>query len=246
MCNLLGQEGPSAIVLSKDLNLPQAKMALAAAKDRGPAPAYQASSPDSPLIVDGALYNAIHTSEKRSISSHTLPIRSGYAWEMKAGQVCRIVTPEGPQVGDLNLWSQNDKRERFWASRTRQLQASHVRRLDRLWSCLPWIRPMVTVTGDSLGERFGDEYGMDQDGGRVHDLLGTRCDPYSMALDRGCGFGPNALLVNQVLSGEGFDYHCHSNLTRAIRPLGLDEMDVHDVLNVFQVTGLNKDGKYYM
>lgn len=49
-----------------------------------------------------------------------------------------------------------------------------------------------------------------------------------------------------MLSGKAFDFHCHSNLTRAILPFGLVESDVHDVLNVFQVTGLNKDGQYYM
>ncbi|KAL8683314.1 MAG: hypothetical protein Q9186_000697 [Xanthomendoza sp. 1 TL-2023] len=83
---------------------------------------------------------------------------------------------------------------------------------------------MCTIVGDSLAGYRDDV------GGRVHDLLGTRCDPY----------------VNQMLSGKGFDFHCHSNLTRAILPFGLVESDVHDVLNVFQVTGLNKDGQYYM
>lgn len=52
--------------------------------------------------------------------------------------------------------------------------------------------------------------------------------------------------VNKLLSGGSYDYQCHSNLTRAILPLGLTEFDVHDVLNVFQVTGLNKEGKYFM
>jgi hypothetical protein len=59
----------------------------------------------------------------------------------------------------------------------------------------------------------------------------ARCDPY----------------VNKLLTGEDFDYHCHSNLTRAILPHGLTELDVHDVLNVFQVTGLTSDGdRYFM
>jgi uncharacterized protein YcgI (DUF1989 family) len=49
-----------------------------------------------------------------------------------------------------------------------------------------------------------------------------------------------------MLADSSFDYHCHSNLTRAILPYGLNESDVHDVLNVFQVTGLNRDGKYFM
>jgi uncharacterized protein YcgI (DUF1989 family) len=52
--------------------------------------------------------------------------------------------------------------------------------------------------------------------------------------------------VNKILGDSSFDYHCHSNLTRAILPYGLAERDVHDVLNVFQVTGLNRDGKYFM
>lgn len=42
------------------------------------------------------------------------------------------------------------------------------------------------------------------------------------------------------------DYHCHSNLTRAVIPYGLTEFDVHDVLNVFQCTGLNDKDQYFM
>jgi len=87
------------------------------------------------------------------------------------------------------------------------------------------MRPLVTIVGDSL-----KDYGVDSVGGRVHDLLGTRCDPY----------------VNKLLSGDDFDYHCHSNLTRAVLPYGLTEFDVHDNINVFQVTGLNKNGQYFM
>lgn len=52
--------------------------------------------------------------------------------------------------------------------------------------------------------------------------------------------------VNRLLSGNDFDYQCHSNLVRAVTPHGLTEFDVHDVLNVFQVTGLNREGKYFM
>ena len=33
---------------------------------------------------------------------------------------------------------------------------------------------------------------------------------------------------------------------RAVAPYGLTEFDVHDVLNVFQVTGLNSDDQYFM
>src|SRR5207237_806543 len=41
--------------------------------------------------------------------------------------------------------------------------------------------------------------------------------------------------------------HCHSNLVRAVLPYGLTELDVHDVINVFQVTGLmEEDERYFM
>ena len=134
-------------------------------------------------------------------------------------------TPVGPQVGDFNVWNANDPRERMWAARTRQLQGAHVSTYDRLWSNLPFLRPMVTITDDSLAG-----YGIDEHGGRLHDLLGTRCDPY----------------VNKMLTGEDFHHHCHSNLTRAVLPHGLTEFDVHDVLNIFQCTGLNHDDMYFM
>ncbi|KAF8509780.1 hypothetical protein BU17DRAFT_77811 [Hysterangium stoloniferum] len=180
----------------------------------------------SPLPIDKEFYDNVSKIEGRElVESFILPIRSGKAWRVAAGQVFRLSTPEGPQVGDLNLWNASDSRERFWASRTRQLQAAHVTTYDRLWSTLPFLRPMATIVFDSLSG-----YGKDGEGGRVHDLLGTRCDPY----------------VNKYLTGVDRDFHCHSNLTRAIEPFGLTEFDVHDVLNVFQCTGLNDEDKYFM
>ena len=179
-----------------------------------------------PLDVDRRFYSAIaEDGNRKLVESFIIPIRSGRAWKIPAGHVCRIVTVEGAQVADLNLWNANDPRERLWASRTRQLQAAHVTTFDRLWSNLPFLRPLATITGDSLAD-----YGKDDEGGRVHDLLGTRCDPY----------------VNRMLPGEDFDYHCHSNLVRAVLPHGLTEFDVHDVLNVFQCTGLNESDQYFM
>jgi uncharacterized protein len=189
------------------------------------AAAYQATE-GGPLDVDRDFYRAIADDKGRElVESLVLPIRSGIGWKIPAGHVCRITTIEGPQVADLNLWNVNDPRERFWASRTKQLHAAHLTTFNRLWSTLPFLRPMATITADSL-----EDYGVDGEGGRVHDLLGTRCDPY----------------VNRMLTGKDFDYHCHSNLVRAVLPYGLTEFDVHDVLNVFQCTGLNSDDQYFM
>jgi uncharacterized protein YcgI (DUF1989 family) len=191
-----------------------------------PSPAYRATEGGA-LDIDRAFYDEIarRTDARTLAQDFLIPIRSGRAWEVPAGSVCRVLTVGGPQVGDLNVWNRHNPRERLWASRTRQLQRAHVSTYDRLWSTLPYLRPLLTITADTL-----ENYGQDADGGRVHDLLGTRCDPY----------------VNRMLTGEDFDFHCHSNLTRAVLPYGLTELDVHDVLNVFQCTGLNKDDQYFM
>jgi hypothetical protein len=162
--------------------------------------------------------------ERELVEAFVVPIRSGRAWEVPAGSLCRIVAVEGPQVVDFNCWHRHNPRERMWAARTRQLEGTHVSDGNRLWSCLPYLRPMLTVTHETI------QYGQDGDGGRCHDLLGSRCDPY----------------VTKLLTGETINVNCHSNLTRAVLPWRLDESDVHDVLNVFQVTGINQDGFYFM
>ena len=188
--------------------------------------AYRAGK-GSTLELNTTFYNQLKEGQaKRTLVERVhIPLRSGKAWKVPAGHVFRVLVPEGPQVGDFNMWNQHDPRERMWASRTRQIQRAHVSIHDRLWSTLPFLRPMATIIDDSLAH-----YGKDEQGGRVHDLLGTRCDPY----------------VNHLLTGEDFDFHCHSNLVRAVAPYGLTEFDVHDVLNIFQCTGLNEDDQYFM
>ncbi len=174
------------------------------------------------LDIDRGFYERIAqaTGRRRRVHEHIVPIRSGYAWPVKAGCVVRIVTLEGPQVCDLNLWNVYNPRERFWAARTRQLQGAHVTTFDRLWSCLPYLRPMVTITNDTLPTT------PTANGGRCHDLLGSRCDPY----------------LYKLLDDRDYDVTCHNNLSRAVAPYHLTELDVHDVLNVFQVTGLDPSG----
>ena len=186
---------------------------------------YQAK-PGSAIEVNREFYGRLgqDTESRSMVEQLVVPIRSGRAWPVLAGQICRIVVVEGAQVADFNAWNLNNPRERFWAARTKQLHRAHVTTFDRLWSCLPYLRPMLTITGDTV------DYPLDEDGAGCHDLLGTRCDPY----------------VHKMLNGEDFDYCCHSNLVRAIAPYHLFESDVHDVLNIFQVTGLTQDDRYFV
>jgi uncharacterized protein YcgI (DUF1989 family) len=164
--------------------------------------------------------------------SVTIPPRDARCFRARAGQVIRIRSVEGPQVGDLNLWNAADLSERFYSGKTRALHGTHVTTGDRLWSSFPGLRPMATVVRDTL-----DWYGIDTFGAAVHDVIGTRCDPYTHAL-----------------LSDGGQYHhcCHSNLTRALAgetglPLVEAEAHVHDVLNVFMCTGFSREtGQYIM
>ena len=182
--------------------------------------------PGMPLYVDRELYGrfANDTKARTLDSKFVVPKRTGKAWPVKAGQICRVVLIEGPQVADLNMWNLHNPREHFWAGRTKQLHSAHMETFDRFWSCLPFLRPMATITNETV------KYGIDEDNAGCHDLLGTRCDPY----------------VHKLLNGEEFDLCCHSNLTRAVIPYKLTEYDVHDNLNMFQVTGLTRDGRYFV
>ena len=92
--------------------------------------------------------------------------------EVPAGHLLHIVDMEGPQVGDLNPWNAGDLPERFCSSKTHMLHATHGSIGDRLWSNLPHLRPVVTVTLDTL-----DRQGFDEHGAGVHDIIGARCDP---------------------------------------------------------------------
>ena len=163
------------------------------------------------------------------ISETIVPPRDARAFEVPAGHFFRITSIEGPQVGDLNLWNAADLSERFFSGKTRAFHATHVTTGDRLWSTLPHLRPLATITHDTLGW-----YGWDADGAGVHDVIGTRCDPYT----------------NVLLKDTEYHHCCHSNLTRALSaaramPLAEAERHIHDVLNVFMCTGFTRDTHQY-
>lgn len=203
-----------------------------------PAPADAATRRARPAVVcypvetlpapDMAWLNRARASLKK-IDEVIVPPRDGRSFSVPAAHFFRITSVEGPQVGDLNLWNAKDLSERFFSGKTRALHATHVSTGMRLWSNLPYLRPLATITCDTL-----DWYGFDADGGGVHDVIGTRCDPYT----------------NRLLSGGDYHHCCHSNLSRALAgatglPVREAEMQVHDVLNVFMCTGFTRDTQQY-
>ncbi|WP_375230327.1 urea carboxylase-associated family protein [Roseobacter sp. S98] len=182
-------------------------------------------------VPDMALYGAARDTLTKT-GEVTVPPREARTFHVPAGHFFRITSVEGAQVGDLNLHNAHDLSERFYSGKTRALHGTHITTGERMWSSFPHLRPMVTVTHDTL-----NWYGIDDFGGSVHDVIGTRCDPYT-----------------HTLLSDGGQYHhcCHSNLTRALADhMGVPRSDaeplVHDVLNVFMCTGFTRDtGQYFM
>ena len=165
----------------------------------------------------------------KKIDQIIIPPRDAKCFRVPKSHFFRIYCQNGPQVGDLNLWNEHNLNEKFYSGKTRALYGTHLSTNDRLWSSLPYLRPMATITHDTL-----DWYGFDDDGGSVHDVIGTRCDPYT----------------EKILSNKEYHFCCHSNLIRALsnyKNISYKEAEIyiHDVLNVFMCTGFTKDTHQY-
>ena len=173
----------------------------------------------------------LHEARKylKKIDEITIPPRDAKTFKVKSHTFFRIESVDGPQVGDLNIFQADNLNEKFYSGKTRALYGTHVSVGDKMFSSFPYLRSLATITWDTL-----DWYGYDKDGGSVHDVIGTRCDPYT----------------SKLISGNDYHYCCHSNITRAlVNEKGLDKDDVekivHDVLNVFMLTGFTNDTKQY-
>src|SRR5258708_4475532 len=154
---------------------PQTKAPSDAAARRA-APAVVCYTVDRLPVYDRNFYESVRR-DLSKVSETIVPPRDAGTFAVSAGHLFRIVSIEGPQVGDLNLWNAHDLSERFFSGKTRALHATHVTTGDRLWSTLPYLRPMATITHDTL-----DWYGWDADGGGGHHVIGTHCHPHTPPL----------------------------------------------------------------
>ena len=173
----------------------------------------------------------LHNARKylKKVNEILIPPRDAKTFDVKSGDFFRIESVDGPQVGDLNLFQADNLDEKFYSGKTRALYGTHISVGDKMFSSFPYLRSLATITWDTL-----DWYDYDNDGGSVHDVIGTRCDPYT----------------SKLITNNDYHYCCHSNLTRALvkeKNLNIKDAEkiVHDVLNVFMLTGFTNDTKQY-
>ena len=124
----------------------------------------------------------LHKARKnlKKIDEVIVPPRDAKTFYVKSSNFFRIESVEGPQVGDLNIFQADNLDEKFYSGKTRALFGTHISVGDKMFSSFPYLRSLATITWDTL-----DWYGYDKDGGSVHDVIGTRCDPYTSKLISG-------------------------------------------------------------
>jgi uncharacterized protein YcgI (DUF1989 family) len=146
---------------------------------------------------------------------------TGHGVIVKKGQAFRVVTVNRPQVADVGLWSIDNSRETVSAARTSILEGWFIRPYSRVWSDIPYLRPMVTCIADTVPV---------SDPGFHHHCVGTHCAPEWLEL-RG---GPPGLPA------------CRLGLLQAIEPFGLKDSDIRDNLNIHQKCRIDaEDGRTY-
>jgi uncharacterized protein YcgI (DUF1989 family) len=110
------------------------------------------------------------------VESFVIPKETGKAFEVRAGQLLRVIEVEGAQTVDLNAFVLPDLKECFSAGRTRFFTGCHPKKGDSLWSNPPHERPLFTIVEDTVGE---------------NDILFPRCsrivfEPFGVKDHRGC------------------------------------------------------------
>lgn len=144
--------------------------------------------------------------------SHTVVGGTGWAAEVAAGSLVRIVDVEGKQVGDLVLLRADDPTDRLSVGNTRKMANSiFVSTGAALWSTT--YTELARIEADTVGR---------------HDLIASACTPYDYPLRFGArGVGHRA---------------CLANLRDALAPWGVEEPGIPDPMNVFMNEVVNPDG----
>lgn len=100
------------------------------------------------------------TEELQLVNEFVIPKGGARAFELRHGQVLRVIAIEGPQVADLNAFNLHNLKEHFSSGRTRSVGGIHVREGSTLYSIPGHENAMMTVIRDPVG---------------VNNILGTRC-----------------------------------------------------------------------
>jgi uncharacterized protein len=168
--------------------------------------------------LDSAFYDRLRATSPASPmrDRFTIPPFQGRGFIVRKGQSFRVVQVEGVQIGDVTFWNADHPRESYSLARTWAIEGWVVRPYTRVWSDVPWLRPMATCIEDTV---VGTEREFH------HHWLGTHC-------------ATEWTEMRVAIPGLN---SCHLNLLQAIEPFGLTEANLRDNINLFQKMKVEPD-----
>ena len=177
--------------------------------------------------LDTGFYDKVRASRSsyELVNQLTVPPNEGRGFLVEKGQTFRVVEQEGPQIGDIGLWNVHDPKEAFHAEYTFLLEGWWIRPYTRLWSYVPWLRPLATcVEGTVVLRPPKRDF-------HHHLVISGHCSPE----------------FHELRSGRSGLNACHINLLQAIEPFGLREEHIYDNINVHQKERIDpKNGRLYI
>jgi uncharacterized protein YcgI (DUF1989 family) len=95
-----------------------------------------------------------------TVEEFVIPKRSSLAFLLRKGQTLRVTAHEGKQVADLRFLNALDYNEQFAARWSVPMNSAEgiggYKRIQKLWSKVPYNNVMLTVTDDKVGDHnFG-------------------------------------------------------------------------------------------
>jgi uncharacterized protein YcgI (DUF1989 family) len=154
------------------------------------------------------------------VDKFEVPSPTGRAFIVKAGQIARFLISHGPQIVDLDVFNVAHPHEHLWANQTLNREGFWLTTFSRLWSNMPWFRPLATIVEDTIKTDHS------QGPARHHHIFGGYCNPFYWYISTGKHDLPN----------------CYENLCTSIGNFGLAPEAVHDNLNLFQKSILTSEG----
>jgi len=168
------------------------------------------------LPMQQAFYERVRAAKRNYALTEQFEIAppTGKAFRIKRGQIARFLISHGPQIIDLDVFNAESPGERLWANQTLSREGFWLTVFSRLWSNMPWFRPLATITEDTVKTDHS------KGPARHHHIFGGHCNPWYWYVSTGQHGLPS----------------CYENLCKAIAEFGLPPEAVHDNLNLFHKT----------
>jgi len=160
--------------------------------------------------VDTGFYDKVRATNRQLVERFIVSPYNGRGFNVKRGQTFRVIEEEGPQVGDVAFWNADNPMETLSCLRTWEVDGWWLKVDGRLWSDVPWFRPMVTCIEDTTALAKGGEEAH-------YHFVASHCSPESQ----------------EMRSGRAGLNSCRLNLLQAIEPFGLSEENLRENIDVF-------------